>query len=171
MINSITPNEFLTMIPDELMEECKKFRITDAQIMSLCDCLNKMRNGISITTNVTVQRLASLDLRNCRFINTDTNRTFLIKFAKHNLHLTHDNWKVELIDDINYIICQEGTITWTIAKAEDKVLPKAYKEFLKCRFQGVNMPTVNKLDTFYDRYIKNYNAIYQREIEKQYAFA
>ena len=28
------------------------------------------------------------------------------------------------------------------------------------------MPTINKLDLFYDRYIKSYNEIYKREMEK-----
>ena len=52
MINAIEPNEFLSMIPTDLLEECKQFRITDKQIMELVSTLNSMRAGIPLKTNV-----------------------------------------------------------------------------------------------------------------------
>lgn len=167
MINSIEPKEFLTMLPTYLMEECKQFRITDQQIMDLCQCLNDMRAGNSLTVKVTPQRLGSLDLRNSRFTDTDTGRTFLIRFAKHNLHRNLGNWKVEMIKDLNFLSTREGSTVWHIRKAPGKVFPLAYKEFLKCKFQGLHMPTINKLDMFYDSYVKNYNAIYQDYMDQQ----
>lgn len=166
MINSIEPNEFLTMIPEELMKECKQFRITDQKIMDLCQCLNDMREGNPLSALVTQQRLGSLDLRNSRFTDIDTGRTFLIRFAKHNLHRSIGNWKVELIKDINYLESKDGITVWHLGKVKGKVFPLAYKEFLKCKFQGTHMPTLNKIDMFYDRYIKNYNAIYQGYLDQ-----
>lgn len=166
MINSIEPTEFLSMVPADLVEECKQFRITDQKIMELASVLNDMRAGIPLKVNVSLARLGSLDLRNNRYTNLETGRTFLIRFAKHNLHKTDNDWQVDIVKDYNYIIAKEDVITWTICKAPGKVFPLAYKEFLKCRLQGLNMPTINKLDLFYDRYIKSYNEIYQRELAK-----
>ena len=166
MINAIEPTEFLSMIPTDLMKECKQFRITDQKIMELVSALNDMRAGIPLKVNVSLARLGSLDLRNNRFTNLETGRTFLIRFAKHNLHKTDNDWQVDIVKDYNYIIAKGDVITWSICKAPGKVFPLAYKEFLKCQFQGLNMPTINKLDLFYDRYIKSYNEIYQRELAK-----
>ena len=166
MINAIEPTEFLSMIPTDLMKECKQFRITDQKIMELASALNDMRAGIPLKVNVSLARLGSLDLRNNRYTNLETGRTFLIRFAKHNLHKTDNDWQVDIVKDYNYLIAKGGVITWSICKAPGKVFPLAYKEFLKCQFQGLNMPTINKLDLFYDRYIKNYNEIYQRELAK-----
>lgn len=166
MINAIEPTEFLSMIPTDLMKECKQFRITDQKIMELASVLNDMRAGIPLKVNVSLARLGSLDLRNNRFTNLETGRTFLIRFAKHNLHKTDNDWQVDIVKDYNYIIAKGDVITWFICKAPGKVFPLAYKEFLKCQFQGLNMPTINKLDLFYDRYIKSYNEIYQRELAK-----
>lgn len=166
MINAIEPTEFLSMIPTDLMKECKQFRITDQKIMELASALNDMRAGIPLKVNVSLERLGSLDLRNNRYTNLETGRTFLIRFAKHNLHKTDNDWQVDIVKDYNYLIAKGGVITWTICKASGKVFPLAYKEFLKCKFQGRNMPTINKLDLFYDRYIKSYNEIYQRELAK-----
>ena len=166
MINAIEPNEFLSMVPASILEECKQFRITDQQIMELVSTLNSMRTGVPLKTNVSLTRLASLDLRNNRYINLETGRTFLIRFAKHNLHKTDNDWQVDIVKDYNYILAKGDVITWTTCKAPGKVFPLANKEFLKCKFQGLNMPTINKLDLFYDRYIKSYNEIYQRELAK-----
>ena len=166
MINAIEPSEFLSMIPTDLMEECKHFHITDQKIMELASALNDMRAGIPLKVNISLERLSSLDLRNNRYTNLETGRTFLIRFAKHNLHKTDNDWQVDIVKDYNYLIAKGDVITWTICKAPGKVFPLAYKEFLKCKFQGLNMPTINKLDLFYDRYIKSYNEIYQRELAK-----
>ena len=166
MINAIEPTEFLSMIPTDLMEECKQFRITDQKIMELASALNDMRAGIPLKVNVSLARLGSLDLRNNRFTDLNTSRTFLIRFAKHNLHRVTNDWQVEILPHYNYIVSRGGVITWTICKGPGKIFPLAYKEFLKCKFQGANMPTINKLDLFYDRYIKSYNEIYKREMEK-----
>lgn len=166
MINAIEPKEFLSMIPESLMEECKQFRITDNKIMDLAETLNSMRAGVPLTVNVSLARLGSLDLTNNRYTNLENGRTFLIRFVKHNLHKTNNDWRVDIAKDYNYIISEDGVITWTICKAPGKVFPLAYKEFLKCKFQGSNIPTINKLDLFYDRYIKSYNEIYQRELAK-----
>lgn len=166
MINAIEPSEFLSMIPTDLMEECKQFRITDQKIMELVSALNDMRAGIPLKVNVSLARLGSLDLRNDRYTNLETSRTFIIRYAKHNLHKTDNDWRVDILEGYNYLMSKDGVITWTICKAPGKVFPLAYKEFLKCQFQGLNMPTINKLDLFYDRYIKSYNEIYQRELAK-----
>ena len=166
MINAIEPSEFLSMIPTDLMEECKHFHITDQKIMELASALNDMRAGIPLKVNISLERLSSLDLRNNRYTNLETGRTFLIRFAKHNLHKTDNDWQVDIVKDYNYLIAKGDVITWTICKAPGNVFPLAYKEFLKCKFQGLNMPTINKLDLFYDRYIKSYNEIYQRELAK-----
>ena len=77
-----------------------------------------------------------------------------------------DDWQVDILQHYNYLVSKGGVVTWTICKAPGKIFPLAYKEFLKCKFQGVNMPTINKLDMFYDRYIKSYNEIYKREMDK-----
>lgn len=166
MINAIEPTEFLSMVPTDLMEECKQFRITDQKIMELASVLNDMRAGIPLKVNVSLARLGSLDLRNNRYTNLETGRTFLIRFAKHNLHKTDNDWQVDIVQDYNVIKAKDGVITWTICKVPGKVFPLAYKEFLKCQFQGLNMPTINKLDLFYDCYIKSYNEIYRRELAK-----
>ena len=166
MINSIEPQEFLDMVPASLLEECKHYNIPHRQVMELAKTLNEMRAGIPITVNVTVSRLGSLDLRNNRYIDLNTSRTFLIRFAKHNLHKVTNDWQVDILQHYNYLVSKGGVVTWTICKGPGKIFPLAYKEFLKCKFQGVNMPTINKLDLFYDRYIKSYNEIYKREMDK-----
>lgn len=166
MINTIEPTEFLEMVPEVLLEECKRYNIPPRQVMELAATLNDLREGVPLKVNVTPARLGSLDLRNNRYTDLSTGRTFLIRFAKHNLHRLTNDWQVDILQHYNFIVSKGGVTTWTIRKAQGKVLPLAYKEFLKCKFQGVNMPTINKLDLFYDGYIKTYNEIYAREMEK-----
>lgn len=166
MINAIDPNEFLAMVPQALLDECKHYNIPDRQVIELVNTLNNLRAGIPLSVNVTIARLGSLDLRNNRYTDLNTSRTFLIRYAKHNLHKVTNDWQVDILPGYNYIIAKDGVITWTICKAPGKIFPLAYKEFLKCKFQGSNIPTINKLDLFYDRYIKSYNEIYKRELEK-----
>ena len=166
MINTIEPQEFLDMVPEVLMDECRRYNIPHRQVMELAATLNDLREGIPLKVNVTVARLGSLDLRNNRYTDLNTSRTFLIRFAKHNLHRVTNDWQVDILPHYNFIVSKGGVITWTICKGPGKVFPLAYKEFLKCKFQGVNMPTINKLDLFYDRYIKSYNEIYKREMDK-----
>lgn len=168
MINTIEPDDFASMIPEVLMAECNHHMVSLSQIKKLCTYLNNMREGIPVQCNVTIRRLRALGLVGCRFTNLKTKQTYLIKHLRHNLEDYADDWKVELINEVNFITKEDGKITWTIAKAEGKRYPKAYKEFLKCVFLGAHMPTINKLDSYYDRYIKAYNEIYQNELAKQH---
>ena len=166
MINAIDPNEFLAMVPQALLDECKSYNIPNRQVIELASTLNNLRAGIPLSVNVTISRLNSLDLRNNRYTDLNTSRTFLIRYSRHNLHKVTNDWRVDILEGYNYIVSKDGVITWTICKAPGKIFPLAYKEFLKCKFQGSNMSAINKLDLFYDRYIKSYNEIYQRELAK-----
>mgnify|MGYP003591870953 CR=1 FL=1 len=165
MINSIPPEDFAAMLPIELKEECKRYGIPLTQQAAVCACLNNLRNEITETATLPPHRLASLDLRPARFTNLVTSRTFVIQFQKHNLQQMEMDWRVDFIAGVNYIKNIRGELTWYIRKEAGKVMPKAYKEFLKAKFQGANIPTINKLDMFYDYYIKTYNEIYQREMD------
>lgn len=172
MITRIPTDEFIDMIPADLLQLCREHNYTDQNLMDICETWGNLRSGISESCNITQFRLEALDLRSTRFTRASNGYTFLIKFKEHNLDVLRYEWSVDLTgDDLNVISHLNGKFTWRICRAEDKVMPKAYKEYLKSKFEKLNTSCLNKLTDYIDRYVKAYNTIYQRELDKQSALA
>lgn len=161
MINDINPIEFVTMIPESLSLQLNEVGITDVIVMEVCSYLNAIRNGGSGTIKLCDQELDRIVVTGCR-LNLSSGDSRLMKKGDRLLEIKED-WVLYLTGGgSNFIESDRGLVTWTICKDEGKRYPKAYKLFMKYLFSNFNNTMINKIDLFYDCYIRNYNEIYAK---------
>ena len=159
MINTIEPSEFLAMFPQDIRTELQQeYGINDGIIMEVCQFLNDIRTGVTRKLRITPVELNSVKVTGNRVF-TD-GKSYLLKHH-HKLSNIHGDWILNMSSlGRNNIEKKDQTITWTLLRDEGKLYPKAYKLFMKFLFSNFKNNAINKIDIFYESYIRNYNEIY-----------
>lgn len=166
MINSIDPNEFLTMIPTFMMDELRSHSIDDNTIILVCQFLNDIRAGVPRINELYKNELSHIIVTNNRLTTTDGKSKILRQGDR--LNMFAGDWTLDMTGKgVNYIQSENGKFTWHLQKDEGKRYPKGYKLFMKFYFSNFHLTSINKIDMFYDDYVRTYNELYQKALDEQ----
>lgn len=166
MINSIDPNEFVTMIPDAMMDELRSHRIYEDTIKMVCQYLNDIRAGVVRRVELQPHELRKIIVTKDRITFADgTSR--LMRHGERLNDITQDYVLDMTGNGVNFIERRGNTVVWNLQKDEGKRYPKGYKLFMSRYFSHYHNCSINKIDMFYDEYVRTYNELYQKALDEQ----